>query len=144
MRVTFWPQFLYNLQVRHLWGIIDMTERNQKTPPLSETYAGFAWEYLRRNVEYTRDYHSRNLMQKPNVSTNNITVRYEANADKLAHHWGLECFVSPSSVGLDAIVVWRQDAFPGALSVQCHNNFSPENNKEYFNLSKENIQNAGR
>lgn len=91
--------------------------------PASETYAGFAWDYLRRNIEYARDFGE---IQSDNTLENSAAsrqFRYEMDMDKLAHRWGLECFESPKSTGLDALVIWRQDAFPGALSVHYHDNF---------------------
>ena len=103
--------------------------------PASETYAGFAWDYLRRNSDYARDFEeipSANTLENSAASRQ---FRYEMDADKLAHRWGLECFESPKSTGLDALVVWRQDAFPGALSVHYHDNSEKNNEESSFKLS---------
>ena len=104
--------------------------------PASETYAGFAWDYLRRNIEYARDFGE---IQSDNTLKNcaaSRQFRYEMDMDKLAHRWGLECFESPKSTGLDALVIWRQDAFPGALSVHYHDNFGQNDDDDgSFKLS---------
>lgn len=103
--------------------------------PASETYAGFAWDYLRRNIEYARDFEgipSANTLENGAVSRQ---FRYELDTDKLAHRWGLECFESPKSTGLDALVIWRQDAFPAALSVHYHDKFEQNNEEGSFKLS---------
>ena len=112
-----------------------MTGLTQILGPASETYAGFAWDYLRRNIEYARDFGE---IQSDNTLKNcaaSRQFRYEMDMDKLAHRWGLECFESPESTGLDALVVWRQDAFPGALSVHYHDNAEQNDDVDSFKLS---------
>jgi len=112
-----------------------MTGLTQILGPASETYAGFAWDYLRRNIEYARDFGE---IQSDNTLENSAAsrqFRYEMDMDKLAHRWGLECFESPKSTGLDALVIWRQDAFPGALSVHYHNNSEQNDDEDSFKLS---------
>jgi len=112
-----------------------MTGLTQILGPASETYAGYAWDYLRRNSEYARDYDVDMSSRDPSEITNNSQLRYETVTDNLAHRWGLECFESPQSAGLDALVIWRQDAFPGALSVHYHNKISRNNDVNSFKLS---------
>lgn len=107
---------------------------NKKFP--SETYAGFAWDYLRRNLAYGRDCDQFLKPSHRNAETSEKTVRYESSNDKLAHHWGLECFETPEASDLDAQIFWRQDAFPGALSVYYHDDAMNENEIETFKLSR--------
>ena len=67
-----------------------MTGLTQILGPASETYAGYAWDYLRRNSEYARDYDVDMSSRDPSEITNNSQLRYEAVTDNLAHRWGLE------------------------------------------------------
>ena len=103
--------------------------------PASETYAGFAWEYLRRNQEYCETYRHVSSANSVLSQPNTLRIRREHANDKLAHQWGLECFEDPLSSSLDASVFWRQDAFPGALSVQYQDVDSKNVNQDTFNLS---------
>ena len=112
-----------------------MTGLLQNIGPASETYAGFAWDYLRRNIEYARDFEDIPYIETPDKRSVAGHVWYETGADKRAHRWHLECFESPLSTGLDALVIWRQDAFPGALSVQYHDDFDQDNAGNSFKLS---------
>ena len=103
--------------------------------PASETYAGFAWEYLRRNQEYCETY--RQIISASSVLSqpNTLLIRHEHAVDKLAQKWGLECFENPLSCSLEASIFWRQDAFPGALTVQYQDLDSQRANQDTFNLS---------
>ena len=112
-----------------------MTGLTEIIGPASETYAGFAWDYLRRNIAYARDFESILSSNKFDDTSTQGSIRYEMDLDKQAHRWGLECFESPSSTGLDALVIWRQDAFPGALSVQYHDELDQDNEGKSFKLS---------
>jgi len=112
-----------------------MTGLTDYIGPASETYAGFAWDYLRRNIRYARDFEEIHSNKTQETSTTPRPFRYEMDTDKLAHRWGLECFESPKLTGLDALVIWRQDAFPGALSVHYHSNSERNNKDGSFKLS---------
>jgi len=103
--------------------------------PASETYAGFAWEYLRRNPEYCAMY--RNLSHRNSLHYGLSTghVRYECTDDNLAHKWGLECFENPKRNSLTASVFWRQEVFPSALSVQYHLKSKQNADQATFKLS---------
>lgn len=104
--------------------------------PASETYAGFAWAYLRRNKDYCHNFQrivspeTRRLNKRSGDET-----RVQSPIDRDAYQWGLECFAAPEKDGLTALVVWRQDAFPGALTVQYHAESRTGNGAETFNLS---------
>ena len=108
---------------------------NQIFGPASETYAGFAWEYLRRNQEYCETYRQIFSTSSALSRQDLWRVRREYAEDKLAHKWGLECFEDPQRRSLEASVFWRQDAFPGALSVQYQDVDSKNVNQDTFNLS---------
>jgi len=113
-----------------------MTGLTQILGPASETYAGFAWNYLRRNLAYERSYTQIDSHRNRILSYEQSLFRFANDHDKLAHGWGLECFESPENTGLEAEVFWRQDAFPGALSVQYHSENHFGNVMELFNLAE--------
>lgn len=97
-----------------------MRGANQIIGPASETYAGYAWEYLRRNKDYCQLFSAfEDEPLKPKLHMG-ATYRYEHMRDKAAHQWQLECFEAPASAGLEASVIWRQEAFPGGLFAQFH------------------------
>ena len=108
-----------------------MTGANLYLGPASETYAGFAWDYLRRNIDYCHDY------QRIESSLRNEfkAIRYGQAQDSKAHKYGLECFAAPQNDGLKALVIWRQEAFPGALSVHYHAANNTKNSDQTFRLS---------
>lgn len=103
--------------------------------PASETYAGFAWDHLRRNLDYGRTSEQFLLSPETPISNARPHFRFENDVDRNAHKWGLECFETPKATGLDALVFWRQDAFPGALSVYYHAANSSTVGADSFKLS---------
>ena len=103
--------------------------------PASETYAGFAWVHLRLNLEYGQNFDLTRAHQSNGFTNGKSNFRYESKADRQAQRWKLECFESPDAVGLDALVFWRQDAFPGALSVDYHDTESSKHGPDSFKLS---------
>ena len=114
-----------------------MAGANQILGPASETYAGFAWDYLRRNKDYCASYNSR--VQRPieaSTGPKGSIIRHSQESDILAHVWGLECFAAPDNNALEAMVVWRQEAFPGALSVYYHRTHDEGNGEDRFNLKQ--------
>ena len=112
-----------------------MAGANQILEPASETYAGFAWVHLRLNLEYGQNFELTRTPQRNSLTKRKPNFRFERKADKQAHKWRLECFESPNAVGLDALVFWRQDAFPGALSVNYHDAEPSEHRPDSFKLS---------
>jgi len=108
--------------------------------PASETYAGFAWEHLRRNLGYGRHFERMPLNEIDLSSDGATQFRHETLQDKEAHKWGLECFESPKAEGLDALIFWRQEAFPGALTVQYHEGNALSLASNSFKLSNFNCQ----
>ena len=112
-----------------------MAGANQILEPASETYAGFAWDYLRRNKDYCESYQARaDQSGEPSNGLRSSVIRHSHESDKLAHIWGLECFAAPDNNALEAMVVWRQEAFPGALSVHYHEAYDEGNGADRFNL----------
>lgn len=112
-----------------------MAGANQILEPASETYAGFAWVHLRLNLEYGQNFELTRTPQNNTFTQEKPNFRFETKADKQAHKWRLECFEAPNAVGLDALVFWRQDAFPGALSVNYHDQETSEHGPDSFKLS---------
>jgi len=103
--------------------------------PASETYAGFAWVHLRLNPDYGQNFDLTRAHQSNSLGNGKSNFRFESKADTQAQRWKLECFESPDAVGLDALVFWRQDAFPGALSVHYHDTEPFKHEPGSFKLS---------
>jgi len=85
------------------------------------TNPAWAWEYLRRNSHYQRDYHS-NLSGEPTpvkLSTGCLLLR-ESRRWPDAEKWGLLSFENPSKPASIANVFWRPDLLAGALKVQLY------------------------
>ena len=108
---------------------------NQIFGPASETYAGFAWDHLRRNLDYGRNYETLSSSMITSQTRESQFFRFENENDQKAHKWGLECFETPKATGLEALVFWRQDVFPGALSVHYHAETETVGGADSFNLS---------
>jgi len=91
------------------------------TGPASETYAGYAWEYLRRNEDYCKAFDGFDVSEVAEPThLPGATYRHEQARDRVAHKWHLECFEAPMNAGLDASIIWRQEAFPGSLFAIFH------------------------
>lgn len=87
--------------------------------PASLTYAGFAWEFLRRNpnyrIAYERSRASANLPHKINSGGSYIRLK---SASKAAEKWGLQSFANPDLDYLEAHVFWTHEAFHHALPIE--------------------------
>ena len=82
-------------------------------------YAAWAWEYLRRNSDYARDYRS-SLAGRARpipLNTGAILIRKSRRWSE-AEKWGLLCFADPERSCDEANVFWRPDLFAGALPIQ--------------------------
>lgn len=81
--------------------------------------AAWAWEYLRRNEEYQRDYRaSRPGRQNPiQLKTGAMLIR-ERRRWLRAEKWGLLTFTNPEKSAFDADVFWRPDVLAGTLPVE--------------------------
>ena len=98
-----------------------MVGLTNKSGPASETYAGFAWEYLRRNEDYCKVVQALGVRDFSESSHHSgVSFRHEHARDKAAHEWHLEGFELPMKGGLEASIIWRQEAFPGSLSATFH------------------------
>lgn len=81
----------------------------------------WAWEYLRRNKDYQRDF--RAIEHKRAVPTRLQTgclLRREDRQWPKAEKWGLLTFANPSKPAQFADVFWRTDLLAGALSVKLY------------------------
>ena len=104
------------------------------TKPLSCSYAGYAWEFLRRNPGYRAAFErSRSAKIDPRKSANGGCLFKTKNRCIAAEKWGLQYFADPGLDYLSAPVFWTKEAFPGALPVE----IEPTNSK---NLTEKCIQ----
>lgn len=90
-------------------------------PELRLTNPAWAWEYLRRNTQYQRDYNA-NRSGAPtsvNLSTGCLLLR-ESRRWPDAEKWGLLSFENPSKPTSIANVFWRPDLLAGALKVHLY------------------------
>lgn len=77
--------------------------RNAHLDDLQYPLAAWAWEFLRRNPDYQRDYRQRSSNpQKPN---------------HVAQKWGLLAFVDPDKNAVQSNVFWSPSLLLGALRV---------------------------
>lgn len=96
-----------------------MAGAHQILGPASETYAGYAWEFLRRNKDYCLEYELSNLhVSARQTLKSGGEFKYVVASDRQAHKWGLECYASPKKDGLTGFVIWRQSLFPGGLDIE--------------------------
>lgn len=82
-------------------------------------YAAWAWEYLRRNGDYARDYRSAVAGRARPISLNTgaVLIRKRRRWSE-AEKWGLLCFADPQKSSDEANVFWRPDMLAGALPIQ--------------------------
>lgn len=71
----------------------------------------WAWEFLRRNPDYRRDYvASRSRLTKPVILASGIPVWRPRGHQAKAANWGLACFADPTRHALKQPVFWSQRA----------------------------------
>jgi len=71
----------------------------------------WAWEFLRRNPAYRRDYvASRSRLTKPVVHASGIPIWRPRGCQAKATDWGLACFADPTRHALKQPVFWSQRA----------------------------------
>jgi len=87
--------------------------------PASLSYAGYAWEFLRRNPEYRIAYErSRASSHKPqSINSGGSFIRLKASS-KAAEKWGLQSFADPDLNYLEAHIFWAHSSFKQALSIE--------------------------
>ena len=87
--------------------------------PTSLSYAGFAWEFLRRNpnyrIAYERSRASAHLPHK--ISSGGSYIRLKAPS-KAAEKWGLQSFANPDLDYLKAHVFWSHKVFNQWLPIK--------------------------
>ena len=81
--------------------------------------AGWAWEALRRNVNYRREYFS--IHNKWNSSLKlthgGRLIRYNQRQDG-ARKWGLSCYANPELCANHAQVFWHPDVYSNTLKIR--------------------------
>ena len=81
--------------------------------------AAWAWEFLRRNPSYARDF--RAARRKPDMAIKlrtGATLLRPRKRHLTAEEWGLLHFADPEKDALTADVFWRPDFLAGALNVR--------------------------
>ena len=82
----------------------------------------WAWEFLRRNVEFRRDAATRSahdISEKAALGTENIKILRPRVTQTLAERWGLVLMPDPALNGFDANAVWSHYVFPDQVEVNC-------------------------
>ena len=94
-------------------------DRSNISGPASLSYAGYAWEFLRRNPNYRKAFeHSRSASQTPhNINSGGSFIRLKSPS-KAAAKWGLQSFANPDLDYLQAHVFWTHASFKQALSIE--------------------------
>jgi hypothetical protein len=73
--------------------------------------AGFAWEFLRRNSDYQRDWNlHRTTSPRRNVSRQGITFFRLNRRFEKAEYWGLRAFENPAADARSACLFWLPSA----------------------------------
>ena len=86
--------------------------------PVSRSYTGFAWEFLRRNPDYRIAFErSRAANIAPTRLNRDSSYIRVKNPSKAAAKWGLQSFADPDLSYLDAHVFWTHTAFKRALPI---------------------------
>lgn len=91
---------------------------NEKTIPERMPNAAWAWEFLRRNAEYRRDYFSAfDALPRPSKLPTGTTFLKLEEPVPVAHKWGLLTLADPSKQAIDANVVWQPELLAGAVRI---------------------------
>lgn len=81
----------------------------------------WAWEYLRRNPRYRRDYAlCAGLAPSESMAPcAPIRMLKDRSGQGLAGRWGLVFMPDPGQGGFEADAVWNEAAFPGQVEIHC-------------------------
>lgn len=81
----------------------------------------WAWEYLRRNPKYRRDYGlCRSLAPSESAAPcAPIRMLKDRSQQGFAGRWGLVFMPDPRLNGFEADAVWNETAFPGQVEIHC-------------------------
>jgi hypothetical protein len=95
---------------------------------------GWAWEFLRRNPNYGRDF-AEHLATVPTSTTHQSGVKVFILPElvKAAEKWGLAAFANPAQSALDASLFWLP-AYMNSV-VFCHAKPANDNHPEILSLS---------
>ena len=87
--------------------------------PAPLSYAGFAWEFLRRNPNYRIAYErSRTSINTPHKINGGGSFIRLKTPSKAAAKWGLLSFANPDLDYLEAHVFWTHEAFNQTLPIE--------------------------
>jgi len=91
------------------------------TVDLRLPYAAWAWEYLRRNRDYRRDWRAARYELQPSIHlTTGARLIRERRRWRAAEKWGLLSFADPEHGCDKADIFWRPDMLAGALPVHLY------------------------
>ena len=97
------------------------TADHRKKAGLRMPNAAWAWEHLRRNPDYQRDYRrARAGRQRPVHLSTGATLIRERRRWPDAEKWGLLTFADPEQSALDADVFWSPSLLAGSLPVRLY------------------------
>ena len=95
------------------------TDPTNHRMPLRLPSAGWAWECLRRNPDYVRDFRrNRAGLDRPIVLKSATRLIRQRRRFPDAEKWGLLTFADPKASAPEADVFWTSDALPSAIDVQ--------------------------
>jgi hypothetical protein len=95
--------------------------QSQSKPDFRMPNAAWAWEHLRRNPDYQRDYRrSRAGRQRPVKLSTGATLIRERRRWLDAEKWGLLAFADPEKPALNADVFWSPELLAGTLPVRLY------------------------
>ncbi|WP_438727868.1 transcriptional regulator domain-containing protein [Parasphingorhabdus sp. DH2-15] len=96
-----------------------MSKVGQSKAPDRMPNAAWAWEFLRRNEDYRRDFRlSHAGLPAPVALTSGATLFRSRRTIPEAEQWGLLAFADPDKQAIDANVFWRPDIVAGAVRVR--------------------------
>jgi len=83
-----------------------------------QSYAGYAWEFLRLNPKYRMSFErSRSAQPPPKKLIHGGYLFQSKSMSKAAEKWGLQYFADPALNYLNAPVFWTEKAFPKSLAI---------------------------
>jgi hypothetical protein len=95
---------------------------------------GWAWEFLRRNEHYGRDFDDHSATLPMTTHANDVVVFMRKSRDETAEKWGLAAFADPKQDAQAAPLFWLPSHMPSI--VQCHAKAANDNHKHTVNLSQ--------
>jgi len=103
--------------------------------------AAWAWEGLRRNPHYRRDYFSTTSLRPIQIKlVTGATLLRAKGRELVAEKWGLMTMADPNKQAIDADVFWKPDVLAGSLEVR----LSPLTQSEREHPDDHNIMSLAR